>query len=106
MKPILRPFLVLGKSEFWISLFVVFYIFLALIWLGRDCNRTTRKIAGLFQSIILTLGLDQNWSLFSPTIRNINLHNIAMITFRDGSVKLYEWPRMDRSSWLEQLRNE
>ena len=106
MKAILRPLMVLGKTEFWISLLIVFYIFLATIWLSRDSNPITGRLAKVFSQFILTVGLDQNWSLFSPTLRNINMHNVAMVTFRDGSVKLYEWPRMDRSNRLEQWRNE
>jgi hypothetical protein len=106
MKTFPRPLLVLGKSEFWISLFVIVYIFLSLTWLTRTSNPIIKRLVHHIGQITLVLGLDQNWSLFSPTIRDFNLHNLAIIRFRDGMIKLYEWPRMDRADWLVQARDE
>ncbi len=39
-------------------------------------------------------GLEQNWSMFSR-LRKANGHSIAVITFADGSAKIYEYPRFD-----------
>jgi hypothetical protein len=41
------------------------------------------------------LGLEQSWQVFAPNPRFMNLHNTAVITFQDGSMKMYEYPRMD-----------
>jgi hypothetical protein len=41
-------------------------------------------------------GLNQSWRLFAPTIREINYHTTATITFDDGAIMLWQMPRMDR----------
>ncbi|HEY9773894.1 MAG TPA: hypothetical protein V6C81_08810 [Planktothrix sp.] len=59
---------------------------------------------------------NQHWSMFSPSVRDFNEHGQSVITFEDGSVKLYEWYRQDRQDpfhhwlhgkmrelWLDQL---
>jgi len=106
MKSILRPLNILGKSEFWISIFVTSYIVMIVLWLIRDSNPVLSRVVKFYGPIITVSGLEQNWALFSPKLRNFNFHNLAMITFRDGSVKLYEWPRMDRSNLIEKAQNE
>lgn len=96
---------VLGAREFWISLFIAAYVFMA----GLSFTPHTPKLAPLKNVLAplgILLGIDQTWSLFSPDLRKINYYNIASITFKDGSVKLYEWPRMDRATLLQQLSNE
>lgn len=106
MKQILQPFAFVIRSDFWISMFVVAYCFLAMIWLLRDSNTGLGRLNQILSPITLTIGIDQNWSLFSPQIRNFNFHNIALITFRNGAIKLYEWPRMDRPDFYSQRRDE
>lgn len=106
MKATLRPLTILAKSEFWISIFVSCYVFLIVLWLIRDSHPLLRRLADVLSPPVTMLGLEQNWALFSPKLRDINFYNMAMITFRDGSVKLYEWPRMDRSNSIEQAQNE
>jgi hypothetical protein len=102
---IARWFAFLGKSEFWISLFVSAYIFTAIVMLfGKDS--IFAAFYKVFSPFPILLGLDQNWSLFSPTLKNFNMYNVALITFKDGSFKIYEWPRMERSDVFEQSRNE
>jgi hypothetical protein len=47
---------------------------------------------------------NQHWNMFSPTVRDFNEHGESVITFADGSVKLYEWYRLDKQDpfhhWL------
>jgi hypothetical protein len=47
---------------------------------------------------------NQHWNMFSPTVRDFNEHGQSVITFTDGSVKLYEWYRLDKQDpfqhWL------
>jgi hypothetical protein len=62
---------------------------------------------------------NQHWSMFSPGVRNFNEHGQSFITFADGSVKLYEWYRLDkqdpfqhwlhgktRELWIDQLLDD
>jgi hypothetical protein len=106
MKATHRPPNTLVKSEFWISVFVTTYIFLIVLWLIRDSNPMVHRVVNVFAPVIRVLGLEQNWALFSPDLRKFNLHNLSIVTFRDGSFKLYEWPRMERSNLIEKAQNE
>lgn len=50
--------------------------------------------------------LDQNWALFSPTIRGMNYHTMAILTFADGTKMIYEPPRMNKLSIEAKWRDE
>ena len=106
MKQILQPFTLFFRSEFWISIFVISYCFLSVVWLLRLSDPRFGQLKSLITPIVILEGIDQNWSLFSPELRNFNLHNVAFITFRNGAVKFYEWPRMDRSDMYAQRHDE
>lgn len=74
-------------------LFVVFFIVAHAISLSHFPGYEeamipfVRRYAGFF-------GLEQNWSMFSR-LRKANGHTIAVITFADGTEKMYEYPRFD-----------
>src|SRR5579883_817261 len=68
-------------------------------------------IGGLKQSMMpyvrplaVLLGIEQSWQVFAPDPRRMNLHNSAVITFQDGSMKMYEFPRMDLIKGWERFR--
>lgn len=57
--------------------------------------------------VIQLFGLKQRWNLFSPEIRLVNQYASCLITFKDGSVKLYEWPENRKFSFSEGIeRNQ
>jgi hypothetical protein len=93
------------KDELWISFFVISYVAIIVFWSGA-------KFIGLsdlrekISPYISMFGIDQSWTLFSPTIRTMNLHNLSIISFADGSLKLYEWPRMDKTDGLGRVTKE
>ncbi len=51
-------------------------------------------------------GFGQSWSLFAPELRTYNAHMAAVIEFKDGSTKFYEYPRMEKMDFFGQLRRE
>ncbi len=96
---------ILMKEELWISFFVFAYIAIILFWSGAKFIGLS-KLQEKISPYVSLFGIDQSWALFSPTIRTINLHNLAIISFADGSLKLYEWPRMDKLNILEKIKKE
>lgn len=52
------------------------------------------------------LGFWQSWNVFAPRIRTENFHLLAVITFGDGTTALWEFPRQDLLTGLEQMRAE
>lgn len=51
--------------------------------------------AEFVRPIVTMFGLKQRWNLFAPDIRKMNFYSTALITFEDGSQKLYELPRVN-----------
>jgi hypothetical protein len=43
---------------------------------------------------VMALGLEQNWYMFCPIVRETNFYINSTITFADGSTRLYEAPRL------------
>ncbi len=56
--------------------------------------------------IIEGASIGQGWSVFSPDVREANYHETALITFKDGLQKLYEFPRMQKLGYWERFRSE
>jgi len=81
------------------------YFFFVFIWVSpegpcKDAILYWIKPFGEATSIC------QSWSVFSPEVRNSNYHETALIYFQDGSVKLYEFPRMEKLDYLTRFRRE
>src|SRR5688572_3271368 len=79
-----------GEQIIFSVLFVVFFIVANAISLSHFPGNEewlvpkVRRYSGFF-------GLEQGWSMFSR-LRKANGHTVAVITFSDGSEKLYEYP--------------
>jgi hypothetical protein len=91
--------------ELVLSVCFVCYIGLTVIWLLPNSEPKTRIFDHL--SVWWNFwGLNQNWSLFSPEIRSINLHVSAVITFEDGTKLIWQAPRMDKLGLLDRFYYE
>jgi hypothetical protein len=98
-----RPF---DKTErvIFSALFVTFFIVANAIALSHLPGNESwlipivRRYAGFF-------GLEQNWTMFSG-LRKANFHMSSVITFADGTEKLYEYPRMNLIDQFEHFRFE
>lgn len=56
------------------------------------------------QPFLGAFGLWQAWNVFSPEIRKENYHLFAIINFTDGSMSIWEFPRQENKTGIEQLR--
>lgn len=77
------------------STFILIYLIAVGLWLcppvlWRD------KLVSLYEPAMLWLGLWQNFGMFAPDPRKINLHIEGKITYADGSSINYAFPRMDK----------
>lgn len=88
-----------------ISVFIFGYIFFSLTWLSGE-STTREAVMKPFERVWLFWGLDQNWRLFSPTIRDINFYPSAIITFEDGSKALWEPLLTERMNVFEKFQRE
>jgi hypothetical protein len=92
-------------KEIALSFVVASYLFFTITWLCPDAPLKTRILEPVKQ-FWLFWGLEQNWKLFSPEIREINFHPEAILTFANGDRMIVEMPRMNRLSYGERFRLE
>ena len=89
-----------------LSLFVVYYFFVVVAWLLPDDWANRDQLTEKTWPHMVFFGWFQHWSLFSPDVRHIIYHETAVISFADGSTKVYEFPRMQRMDLWEKFRHE
>lgn len=56
--------------------------------------------------VVLYTGLWQNYAVFSPNPRNINVHLEAIVTYNDGSARVWYYPRMERLGLIDRTFKE
>jgi len=88
-----------------LSVAITVYLFFTVTWLSPESPTRTRILEPIKQ-FWLFWGLDQNWRLFSPVIKDINFHTMAVMTFEDGYRMSWELPRMKRLNFVERFRDE
>ncbi len=94
-----------GFWKFLVSAFIVVYFSAVYSWLFLD-KIVDQRICELCKDINILDGATQHWSLFSPHVRHVIYHESATITFKDGSVKYYEFPRMEKLDHTEKFVHE
>lgn len=92
----------LSVGQCFLSLLIVSYFVIAIIQVSPGeataksaLDASSDPMAELVRPIVTMFGLKQRWNLFSPDIRKMNQYSTAVITYADGSQKLYEWPRVN-----------
>ena len=93
---------ILSVRQSFLSLLTLAYFALAGVLVmpeGADRDR----LLGVFGGVSSSIGLKQRWNLFAPDIRRMTQYSSALITFADGSVRICEWPRVDRSGPLDRF---
>ncbi|MBX9721711.1 MAG: hypothetical protein K2X81_09975 [Candidatus Obscuribacterales bacterium] len=75
-----------------------------ILWLCPDCNLRTELIAP-FVSYLNFFELWQGWSVFEKP-RTYNGYLTAIITFKTGQKKVWEFPRMEKLGIAEKMFKE
>jgi hypothetical protein len=90
----------LGNTQNWGVFMVLCYFLFVILWC---CGQTPglQSILPALRQVMTTAGLKQNWALFGPKTSFTNMHHLAKVRFADGTVKLYEWPRVDNVDLLK-----
>lgn len=84
-----------------LSVFTLCYWFYAITWVSPESDLRDRILEPTKQTMLF-FGLDQNWKLFSPDIRDINYHPLAVITFADGTRVCWQPPQINQKDlWLK-----
>lgn len=88
-----------------ISSFVLLHLALITIWLF-PLHPALVSLIEPFRAYILFIGIDQDFSVFAPKPRSTNLHMCAVIRYRDGTERLWQYPRMERLAFVERMKKE
>jgi len=88
-----------------ISAFIIVHGLLNLNYMF-NVHPYMNNIVHMFWGYYHYLGLDQDFGVFAPTPRNSNSHMVALITYKDGSTKLWMNPRMLRLDLLTRMQKE
>jgi hypothetical protein len=75
-----------------------------LLWLSPDCSLKQNLISP-FIPYLNFCGLWQGWSVFEHP-RTYNEYLTAQVTFKDGSQKLWEFPRMEKMGLIDKMFKE
>lgn len=93
------------RQKFFSLLFIVAYFSISIIALLPESPLALR-LQRLIRPVSRLLQLDQNWKLFGPDLRIINFYSEAIVTFEDGSTKLYTFPRLEKMSVAERVMRQ
>ncbi len=87
-----------------ISIFLVWHFTGVILWLCPN-SLIRHRLLSPFIGYINFFGLWQGWSLFdNPT--KVNYYLTALVTFRDGTEKIWAFPRMDKLPILAKMHKE
>jgi hypothetical protein len=92
-------------QQCFLSLFIVINLCIIILWSIPSCTLTEFLFAPI-KNISQFSGLWQNFAMFSPNPRNVNLNYVALITYADGSVKLWQFPRMEHLNIIDKMIKE
>lgn len=95
-------------SNFWklvVSAFMFTYVAAVVIWCFDEIP-FKNELAPISRWINIADGGVQHWSLFSPDVRSVIYHETAIVSYKDGTMKLYEFPRMEKLSQWEKFKHE
>ncbi len=87
-----------------ILIFLVWNFSGVLLWLSPD-NPLKQKLITPFLGYLNFFGMWQGWSVFEYP-RTYNEYLTAVVAFKDGSEKIWEFPRMEKMSVTEKMFKE
>ncbi|MBC7996604.1 MAG: hypothetical protein IAF58_01595 [Leptolyngbya sp.] len=88
-----------------VYLFIITYFSIAVISLLPAFAYQIRLANGIAW-LSHPFNLVQNWKLFCPDVRSINFYSQAVIQFQDGTLKYYEYPRLNQMPMFESYRRQ
>ncbi len=93
------------RFRLFMTVVLSFYLFCIILILSPDSALRNQLYKPVYP-FLSALGFWQSWNVFAPTIRTENFHLLATITFIDGTTALWEFPRQDLLTGVEQMRAE
>ncbi|MCA9801891.1 MAG: hypothetical protein KC777_07880 [Cyanobacteria bacterium HKST-UBA02] len=94
-----------GSWRVFISCVIVVYLVVSNLVSLSHYPELNQKLRPFMRPLRALSGIETIWQLFAPDMRLMNFHNTAIVTFEDGSQRLYEFPRFDLMSRVEAFKH-
>ena len=94
-----------GWQRFGLNAFILWNLFAVGIWLLPN-SALRQSCSELVRPYLMITGLAQGWTMFSPNPSDVDLYIEARITYADGQVRGWNYPRMIDMGYVERYRRE
>ena len=88
-----------------LNLFIGFHVWLMAVW-GLPGSNFRTVFARPIERYVIYWGLWHSWDMFSPDPLSLNFNLEAEIIFADGSMRTWEFPRMEQLSLWKKFQME
>jgi hypothetical protein len=88
-----------------INAFLLWHLFALTVWLLPE-SALRESTIGLVSPYMTFTGFMQSWSMFSPNPAPMEFYVEARVTYADGSVRSWVYPRMVSMGYIERYRRE
>jgi hypothetical protein len=94
-----------GWKRAFINAFIVLHVYIIVFW-GMPASNFRNLAVSLVERYVIKMGLWHSWDMFSPDPLAVNFNVEAHITFEDGSMRIWEFPRMEKLGIWERYQKE
>ena len=95
-----------GAKLFAINAFLIFHIAAISCWAIPIDTPLTEACKNFLRPYFVWSGVFQSWDMFSPNPKSKNVYMEAVVIYKDGSTKMWTFPRMDMLSLTERAFKE
>ncbi len=89
-----------------INLFIVWHAFALFVWLMPSGSAIGQAFVGVVRPYMTVTAFAQSWSMFSPNPDHLDVFLEAKITYANGQVKSWEFPRMVHYGYVKRYEEE
>jgi len=89
-----------------INVFILFHILVIVCWSVPFKTSVLTACRHLVRPYVLWAGLFQSWDMFAPVPKRANTYIEATLVYRDGSTKVWTFPRMEQMGLWERIYKE
>jgi hypothetical protein len=88
-----------------INAFIALHLYIMVFW-GMPGSHFRNTFARPVENYVIKLGLWHSWDMFSPDPLAVNFNVEAHIYFQEGTIRIWEFPRMDKLGMWERYQKE
>ena len=89
-----------------VNLFIVWQAFALFIWLVPGNSAIVQALVGVVRPYMTVTAFAQSWSMFSPNPDHLDVYLEARITYADGQILSWDYPRMVHLGYVKRYEEE